>query len=287
MKKIYSFLVLIIVGTLILPSITMAVWWNPFTWFNKKIEPQPQPQVQIQNMAPEVPIVEAVSFKETPKQDVVPKKTVTPVVNSQVIIPQLIPPVSVIELSIYDVDVEPDATSVKVSWRTNISSESKVLFEGQSYVSQSGVGAMHSVTINGLESDLFYNGVITAIANNAWKSEKFNFTTKASPLKITVVSKNCPTDKCTFSWKTNYKSDSRIKIRNAQTDKLVKSVDSSSENSKEHNLEVSLEPNTEYTFEIYATTDTEWTEIGGNISTGSKPLERNNTCTLGHCSAKA
>lgn len=264
---------------LIVPKVIFAAWWNPFSWhfpWTKKIVPQ-------EHVQEIVPV--ASTIKESPeeeKQQI--DKTITPPKNEQkkiplpvkseniVNIPIYIPPatsanVTPSELSIYDISTVPESNSVRVNWKTNISSESKILFEGNSYFSKRGVGTIHYVDIGNLESNLAYSGTVTAIANNAWKNQNFNFKTKSTPLKITVTNQNCPSDRCTLSWKTNYKSNGRIRIYKTGSTQIVKSLNSPSENSKDHSLEFKLEPGTRYTYKIYATGDAESAEIVGELET--------------------
>src|SRR3989344_7684532 len=49
MKSIHKTLLLVLVGLLIVPQVTFAAWWNPFTWniFNRA----KAPQVEVQKTA--------------------------------------------------------------------------------------------------------------------------------------------------------------------------------------------------------------------------------------------
>lgn len=153
-------------------------------------------------------------------------------------------------------------------WKTNIPSESKVILEGKNYFSERGVGTIHSVKINDLESGFYYKGNITAIVNDAWKNQDFDFTTELPALKITVTSQNCLVgSRCKISWQTNYKSDGRVTIYKKDSDEILYSLNSSPKNIKEHSVEFNLEPNTEYTFKIYATSDKDYSKTTGGFKT--------------------
>lgn len=288
--------ILLIFGPIILlvPMIVSAVWWNPFTWFKKKVvEPvqiYPAPIVSpvIYTPTPEVNPTEEITEEVIKTNTSSSVEVSTPVSTVSVVstpVPQSVVSLPTTEIiSVYDIFVDPTDTSAKVSWKTNIATESKVLLEGGSFFSERGVGTVHTVTINDLESDLLYGGEVTAIANNAWKSQNFTFTTEKTPLKITLLAKNCPTDRCTVSWKTNYSASSRIKIIKESSGETVKSVNSTSTN-KEHLVELNLEPNTKYTFEIYATSDTQSAELTGEFETLSTPVQNNTNSGCGsfHC----
>lgn len=281
MKNQKTIFLILISAVLLIPIVVSAVWWNPFTWFKKKVvEPvqtyqapnvtlivTPTPEVNPTGGIPE----EVIKTNNSSSTKVPTPISVVPVVSTPV--PQPAVNLSTTDvISVYDIFVVPSNTSAKVSWKTNIATESKVLLEGGSYFSERGVGTMHTVTINGLESDLLYGGTVTAIANNSWKSQNFTFTTEKTSLKITLVSKNCPTDRCTVSWKTNYSTSSRIKVIKESSGETVKSVNLTS-TGKEHLIELNLEPNTKYTYEIYATSETQSAELMGELETLVAPIQ--------------
>lgn len=85
------------------------------------------------------------------------------------------------ELSIYDISIDVSVNSGIINWKTSITSESKVILNGHEYLPQNGVGTDHSVTISGLGSATTYSGYITAISNNSWRNQNFQFTTKTAP----------------------------------------------------------------------------------------------------------
>jgi hypothetical protein len=192
MKKSLSILFLI---AFIIPSVAFASWWNPFSWFNSwSFHKETPPVVVVQPQLP--PSVEVVQFPHSPSNEPTPeikkeaKKEILKPQQPTIIVPTptpvYVPPpapvvVAPVELSIYDISIDEESNSARVSWKTNIISESKVILEGKSYFSKRGVGTEHYTDIGGLESDLYYGGTITAIANNAWKNQNFNFTTKDEP----------------------------------------------------------------------------------------------------------
>jgi len=75
--KYQKIIIAIVVGTLIYPSITLAVWWNPASWFRKNTEPVEQPTVPVKpnNLPVEV------KAKPTEKK-IVEKKTPTKKLNN-------------------------------------------------------------------------------------------------------------------------------------------------------------------------------------------------------------
>lgn len=287
-KTIFMFLFIV----LVIPQITFAAWWNPFTWhwpWAKKVSTKEQVQqttlvIPVEEESSKERSLQEDKMEITPKVNFEEKKTSIPIKSTPTItaVSLYTPPATpivvispTVDLSISDVSIDEESNSVRVNWKTNIPSESKILFEGKSYFSKRGVGTIHYVDIDGLESDLYYIGTITAIANNAWKDQNFNFTTKSNPLKITVTRQGCLADTCTLSWETNYKSDSRIKIYKTDSSQIIKSLKSPSENTREHSLEFKLEPNTKYTFEIYSTSDNESADTTGKFETLNMPASCN------------
>lgn len=288
MKKSLSALLLVV---FLIPSIAFASWWNPISWFNNWTFRKPEPQVQVvENLLinePDQslePISDSFSLEtslEMPKepQNITPNTKNIESKNTNILIPsqpvQIVPAVITQQdtqslpentISIYEIFVSPSSNSVEVSWKTSIPTESKILIEGRSFISVRGIGIIHKTTITGLDSEMDYSGSITAIANNAWKSENFTFTTKKTPLSIQQSSHNCQTESCSFFWKTNYETNSNIKIFKKDSSDLVKSLNSNTE-SREHSVNLKLEPSTYYTFEIYATTDNEYVETNGEFKT--------------------
>jgi hypothetical protein len=127
------------------------------------------------------------------------------------------------------------------------------------------------VDINGLDSDSSFNGSITAIANNAWKNQDFQFTTKHSPLAFTYHNGSCggstthPNNSCNFSWSTNIKSSGKVEVYSFGT--LVNSFSSQSADGKTYNVEFELPNNpVSYTFKINATSGGESVEVDVNIN---------------------
>lgn len=214
MKK-YILISLLVI--FVIPSIALASWWNPFTWkiFNsgKKEVVVHQTQVintdQVSNTKEKI-----IPIPKTPT--IIESKKVTPAINIQkdnkaeiqakleadlkakaeqdtLITKQkeeekakadselkakLIQD-ELSKLSISNIVIDPTFNSVKISWTTSIISESKVIFNGQEYISD--IGTYHSVTIFGLIDNASYGGYITAISNNAWQNQNFQFKTKTAP----------------------------------------------------------------------------------------------------------
>ena len=141
------------------------------------------------------------------------------------------------QLSINNIVIDSTENSAKISWETNISSESKVILNGHEYISENGVGTTHQVNINGLDGDSSFNGSITAIANNAWKNQNFQFTTKHSPLAFTYRDGSCYTTQhiCDFTWSTNNQSSGVVEVYILGN--LVGSFNSESGISKTHRVE--------------------------------------------------
>ena len=198
MKKIVLITMLVI---FIAPSIVLASWWNPFTWkifnFSKKEIVIPQTTNvktnEVINTKKIVPVIKTPTIKES--------KKATPTVNIQKdnkaeIQAKLEADLKAEQdafnkLSISNVIINSTTNSVKISWKTNIVSESKVILNSHEYISESGVGTTHQVNINGLSSNSSFNGSITAISNNFWQHQNFQFTTES------VVSP--PTTRCYMS----------------------------------------------------------------------------------------
>jgi hypothetical protein len=174
---------------------------------------------------------------------------------------------------INSISIKAESNSARVDWKTSTTTESKVFIEGGTYFSKRGVGTSHYVNIGGLEGELEYTGTITANNNNVWESKDFNFITKQTPLKITLLRQNCPSSGCIFSWETNYKTDSKIKIFKKTNNVFIKTIKSSEQDSFEHQVEFRLEASTDYTFEIYADSDTESAEIKGQFRTEQVPSD--------------
>ncbi|MEI6280941.1 MAG: hypothetical protein WCP17_03020 [bacterium] len=288
MKK-YLLILLLIIFTV--PSIALASWWNPFTW-NWPWTTKAVPQEQVQQTVSGTPIVEEKTPEEKPmvtpsaektdrKKVLTLAKPTTPVISiypipittpTTVVTPSTptvsTPPVPVVELSIDDLSIDEEVNSVRVNWKTNIKSESKVILDGKSYFSILGIGTEHYADIDGLKSDSSYDGTVTAIANNAWINKNFNFTTKPIPLQITIKNKGCSSDNCVLAWETNYTSNGNIKVYGIGSNQLAKNFASS--NSKEHCLEFQLTPNTAYTFEINASNNEESAKVTGQLQVPAK-----------------
>jgi len=217
MKK--YLLTLLIIITFIVPSITFASWWNPFSWnvwsnlFNRKVI---DPQIQIINqpidtnsvnkpiiitpvtneVKKDVPVIDNLIIQKKEAQAKLEAELRAKVEQEALILKQkaeeqtrieselkakaeqeaLLKP-SITNITITDISY----SSVKISWETSVISESKVLFDGNQYVSKSGVGTKHYVVLSNLSGDTDYSGDITAISDNFWENKNFQFTTDPMP----------------------------------------------------------------------------------------------------------
>lgn len=264
--KYQKILAIAIIGILIYPSITLASWWNPFSWFKKtsKIE---QPIVQVQTITPPIEVAKPKQGK--PKEKVIldkktSVKTVTPLNPTppvKIATPQNPTAPAPIQLTISDITFTSTPNSASVSWKTNINSESKFILNGNVYQSKSGVDRYHYAEVTNLDSGQSYNGTITALANNAWDNKTFSFTTQQAPLKITNISHSCSTSSCTITWETNHLANSIITIT-----KPISVVGvSQNGNSTNHTTLVNVQPATTYYYEITANSDTESVKVSGSF----------------------
>ncbi|MCF7831377.1 MAG: hypothetical protein K9M36_00610 [Candidatus Pacebacteria bacterium] len=278
MKNEYKKIILIVfLVVLIYPSITLAVWWNPFSWFkkDKKVSESKHEVVIEAEVAP----VESKVIIDKEKTPILSKETekkinlvsdyqppvipiITPIVASNVT------PVesNLNTLSIRNIEADAEAYSVKIKWETTIDSESKIMIEGDTYFSEKGVGKYHVVNIGGLESDIPYMGNITALADNSWKTERVTFSTKQTPLKIDEVNHSCNAEKCIISWKTNYPSESSIKIYQGNDSKIYSSLESKKRNSRNHEIQTTLPKGFNYKVIIRAENESGSTEINSGFS---------------------
>lgn len=216
MKK-YIFISLLVI--FIIPSIALASWWNPFTWkifsSNKKEIIVTQPQVINTNQVSvitekTIPVIKTATVNESKKvtptvniqkdnkaeiqakleanlkaktdQDVlIAKQKTEEQAKAEAELKAKLIQDSLNKLSISNIVINPTFNSVKISWVTNIISESKVILNGHEYISQGSVGLDHYVNINELNSDSYYTGYVTAISNNAWQNQGFEFRTMVAP----------------------------------------------------------------------------------------------------------
>lgn len=269
MKK--SLLVLFLI-VFIVPSVALASWYNPFSWeiwnniFHKKeITPQTQVINQPINTEPIDNSTITTSMKKEVKNDTpvvdnsnTQKKEVQAKIDAELkakaerdvlISKQKLEEQTKLEaeqkakaeqdalaqLSINNIIIDSTENSAKISWETNISSESKVILNGHEYISENGVGTTHQVNINGLDGDSSFNGSITAISNNAWKNQDFQFTTKHSPLAFIYHNGSCGASLCNVSWSTNNQSTGMVEVYSLGN--LVGSFNSESGISKTHKVE--------------------------------------------------
>lgn len=208
------------------PTVVSAAWWNPFSWnwnFFKKeqveqISPLPITEV-VQNEKPETAPIEKIEKEnitqkptaQTPtikKEVVVPKKVeskpiqkeITPIEKKEEVLSEekveeiietKIEEIKKIELVISNINIsEITPYSAKVSWRTNMPSESKILINGETLFSTNGVSTQHEVTVNSLKENSLTSGNITAISNGAWISSNVVIKTIEKP---PIVERDCPT----------------------------------------------------------------------------------------------
>lgn len=299
MKKYLLVLLLIV---FVAPSVAFASWWNPFSWNWKALFTSPvKEEVQIEKQAPEIKPVDKPTTIIPPTKEI--KKDVPTIDNSVAQKKEaqakleaelklkaeqdaLILKLKTLEqarvekgqeapfvkLSIDNITIT-DITdsSVKISWETSKISESKVLLDGKEYIPINGVGTNHYVVINGLKSNLFYAGSVTAISNGSWKSQDFDFSTKPTPLSISVTRKICSTDSCTINWETNHNSSGTIKVYKTSSSEFIKSENYSSDEGNEHSLVFDADPDKEYNFIITAVSDSESTEINDHLKSNPTP----------------
>ena len=302
MKKI-QFPLIIILSLFIIPSIAMASWWNPFTWFKRHTNTPIVEQTSITNN----PIITENSNKKTPEKEIVKvttkenkntetkkkeeEKVVTPINTTPKVIPTqitTIPPVQnttsielniPVKLVISDISFNSTHDSVNVNWETNINAESKILFNGKAYLSENGVSQSHSTEINNLEASHSYTGTITALANNAWDNKEFTFKTKQALLNITLGSQTCLTNSCRIDWRTNYSSDSTITITKTGQTSIFGTFNSENGTDSEHTRNIiNLSPSTQYHFKINTTYNSESVETEGNFTTQSLPTPPEPPC---------
>lgn len=247
---------------LLIPATTFAAWWNPFSWFKKTKQINIPIEQTASTLSPMSQIVTEPITKPTvknPVKSVNATQTTQPSKTKEITTPTSIEKVP--SLDIINVDIDTTDTTARISWETTIIAESKVLLDGESYISNRGVGLKHLVEIDNLESNIPYGGVITAIVNNAWKSKNFNFQTDQQALTVTDFKHNCSADSCTIEWETNHNSNSRIVITQTKTSKAIKSLNSLNSNSRNHKIKTSLPEGGTYTIKIYATNNEDSTEF--------------------------
>ena len=302
--KYQKIIIVIMIGIIIYPSMVIASWWNPFSWFKKHTNTPIIEQTSIVNN----PVItensdKKISEKETIKVTTKENKNtetkkkeetkiITPINTPPKVIPAQITTISPvqntkpIELIISDISFNSTPNSVNVSWETNINSESKILFNGKAYLSEDGVSQFHTTKINNLEASHSYTGTVTALANNAWDNKEFTFKTKQALLNITLGSQTCLADSCRISWQTNYSSDSTITItKNGQTSTLG-TFNSENGTDSEHTRNINnLSPDTQYHLKINATYNSESVETEANFTTKSLPLPQTTQNNNGDCYA--
>lgn len=287
MKKYLSALFLI---TFIIPSVALASWWNPFSWFKKHTNTSIVGQTNIIDN----PTITENSNNNTSEKEIVEEKTkenkntgtnkkeevkiIVPVSTTPEVIPVQITTIQQVQntkpakLVISDISFNSTHNSVNVNWKTNINSESKILFNGKAYLSENGISQSHSTEINNLEASHLYIGTITALADNAWNNEEFTFKTKQALLNITLGDQICSTYSCRINWQTNYSSYSNITITKTNQTSTLGTFNSENSTDSEHTRNITnLSPSTQYHFKIYATYDSESVETEGNFTTQSIP----------------
>ena len=114
----------------------------------------------------------------TPPQYYPPNPVVTPGSSN------LTPTAS--SLEILNVSISPGETTARVSWNTNIVTQSAVTFRGVEHFS-SGVSTSHTVTLTGLAENTSHQATIAASSGGAWEYKNISFTTKTlEPINLTL-----------------------------------------------------------------------------------------------------
>lgn len=265
-QKVITF---VLIGILIYPSITLASWWNPFTWFKKKSAVPVEQVVQ----APVNPlVVEKKSNPVTPKT-IEPKKVDTTVAPKPALPVATQSVVSSTALAISNINVESTSNSAHISWQTSMPSESKLLIDGKVYFSKNSVDTLHYVEVS-LSSGTSYTGTITALANNAWVNKEITFSTKQAPspapvpLQVTLGNKNCTSNSCKVEWQTNYPTTSSITITKVGQNNVSWLFESENSNATGHWKTLNnLSPNTQYFFILNAVSDSGSMQTQGNFTT--------------------
>lgn len=279
MKK---YLIVLFLIAFIIPSIALASWWNPFSWF-KKTPKYEQTVTQVQPINSQIEAKKPTQEK-TVEQPQVNKKVTKPIKkeNSPTsttipisTVPAVVaPPVQnpTTQLIISDITFNSTSDSANISWKTNINSESKVILNGDVYHSKSGVDMYHYALINNLNSDQSYTGTITALANNAWESKTFSFSTQKAPLKILSFKADCLIESCTVTWETNSLSNGIVTFTNSSQTRVGVSQNKDSMN---HSVLIITTPATTYNFTISASVGIESVEASGNFTSKGLPPKSN------------
>lgn len=301
MKKYISILIL---ALFIIPSLAFASWWNPFTWkIFKKREPAPQVQVintekektpeekiselqkQLDELKNENKSVEAIKENSANKIEVQNKTTSHKrVIQSSDVndLPRSIDNNKTFQnnivdnLSVFDINVNATQNEAEITWKTTTPAESKIILNGNYYLSLSGVSVFHNVIINNLKPGVSYTATITALVNNSWVYKEFIFATQQKPVEpLTVYLNNnfgCSYNACTIEWSSNYESLSTITIRKVGSVNSGIVFDSENSNSFSHikTLQGLLE-NSTYYFLIEVKTDREIKLLEGYFNTTIKP----------------
>lgn len=279
--KPQKLILFLIMGILLYPSMVMAVWWNPFSWFKKKQIPpvaiDEKSNIEIVN-----PIVETKEV-EKKKQNIAKPSIQIPAIKTQNPV-QLTEPQKTSEntkdnivLEISNINVVSTHNSAYITWHTNMATESKLLIGGQVYFSKNGINNLHYVDI-GLSSATSYNGTITALANNLWANKEITFVTKQAPaplplpLQISSISKNCGTTACQVTWATNYPTTASITITKVGATSVSWSFESENRNSGSHSKTLNnLNPNTQYYFTITVVSESDSIQTQSSFRTSDAP----------------
>lgn len=293
-KNIFITTVLIL---LVIPRITFAAWWNPTSWRIWNLFRKDTPTAEVISKQQELAVPanhNSTAINIKPVQDIPASKKVptpkpkdnnsVPTANTKPISTLVIPtqqkvveplkiplPPEPVKLIISRIKTDSSISSAEVSWETNIVSESKIILNGKSYMSEGGIGTNHYVTLDRLASDSSYNGTITAIADNMWAHEDVSFKTEHAKLQITYrSSKPCNNGTCMIYWETNTKSDGVVKVYDTNSGILMQTIASQMQNSTTHKVEFEL-PNKSsgYTFKIEANNDADSVEATVDVNNAS------------------
>lgn len=146
-----------LIATLIIPQVTLAAWWNPFSWNWNALFNTPVQEISVPIPNPEIP-VSAHTPTLTQPTEIQPQKPInkptqvpTPVTPTP-IAPVIKTPTPAIEQSLQIQNVKNDITKklVIVSWSTSKPTRSQLLLnngEGKGYESLSGISTSHKIRI--------------------------------------------------------------------------------------------------------------------------------------------
>lgn len=184
MKKYLSIIFLLV---LIVPSIALASWWNPLSWFNNWSFHKQEiiPQIQEIDQTTKSENTESVNSQteeinklkkqieelknQKPNDKVNTKEIQIPTVTKPTeknMVENISPIVNkIITLQIINVKSQNDQGVTTITWETNVPSESRLFLLSdieKGYESENGLGTKHLVKILNTVKDKEYNYKITA-----------------------------------------------------------------------------------------------------------------------------